>query len=87
MPKRKKLRVRNDEDEDLLEKREEYAEDESTVDMTFSYGICDWCDLEHYLIELAEPYDAEVCQFCINNKLKDFEKICNKLRIISTSSP
>lgn len=87
MPKRKKLRLRNEDDDDLCESREEHAEDESTMDMTFSYGICDWCDIEHYLIDLDKPYEAEVCQFCINKKLKEFERIYNKLRIISSSSP
>ena len=87
MPRRKKLRARNEDDEDLLELREEHAEEECTVDMTISYGICDWCDTEHYLIELAHPWDAEVCQFCISQKLKEFQKIQNKLRIVSSSSP
>jgi len=87
MPKRKKLRSRNEDDEDLLELREEHAEEESDDDLSLTYGICDWCDTEHYLIELAYPWDAEVCQFCIKSKIKEFEKIYNKLKIIASSSP
>jgi len=87
MPKKKKLKARNEDDEDLLELREEHAEDSSTYDMSFSYGVCDWCDIEHYLIELGSPYEAEVCQFCIKKKLTEFEKIYNKLRLVSSNSP
>jgi len=87
MPRRKKLRSRNEDDDDLLESREEHAEDNCTDDFNFTYGICDWCDIEHYLIELDYPYEAEVCQFCIKKRLKEMELIYNKLKIISSSSP
>jgi hypothetical protein len=87
LPKRKKLRLRNEDDDDLLEQREDYAEDASDDNFNLTYGICDWCDTEHYLVELGFPWDAEICQFCVKNKMKELEKAYNKLRIVTSSSP
>ncbi len=87
MPRKKKLRKRDEEDDDLLETREEHAENNCTDFHTFTYGICDYCDIEHYLIELEKPYEAELCQFCIKKVIKEMELIYNKLKIIAGASP
>lgn len=87
MPKRKKLHKRHDDDEDLLEQREEHAEDAHDGIHSFTYGICDWCDIEHYLAELPFPYEAELCQFCIKKKFKEMEYLHNKLLLVASNSP
>ncbi len=88
MPRKtKKLHTREEDDDELLEQREEYAEDSADDNFSITYGVCDWCDIEHYLVEFDKPYEAELCQFCIKKLIKELELAYNKLKIVSSNSP
>jgi hypothetical protein len=87
MPRNKGLRARNEDDDDLLDKREEHADENSDEKLDVVYGVCDWCDLEHYLASLPAPFDADLCRFCIKKQIKMLEYAHNKLVSVTDSSP